>query len=81
MTQFSDRLLDPTKAKNLDRRKAVQKAVTELKHIDEARRRKEIVTFQQTYRLRNIEPLPEDADVAFFVKVWEIVDSIFPERR
>ncbi|MFN4260617.1 MAG: hypothetical protein ACK4RK_15080 [Gemmataceae bacterium] len=76
LEQFADRLIEPTKAKGLDRRQAVEQAVKELLQTDVLRRRKESNTFQKSYKLKKLIPLPENAHEEFLSHVWELVDSI-----
>jgi hypothetical protein len=79
LDEFSDRLLKPTKAKGLDRKKAAAQALRELMENDEARKRIESVTFQKAYSVRSFVPLPEDAHESFLNRVQEIVDVMFPD--
>ncbi len=78
LEQFADRLIEPTKAKGLDRKKAVEQALKEMMQTDQMRRRKESVTFQKTYKLATLVPLPENAHENFFTRVGDIVQVIFP---
>ena len=78
LDQFADRLIKPTKAKGLDRKKAAAQAVKEMLEHDEARRRIESLRFQKAYKLKALTPLPEDAHERFLVRVREIVNAIFP---
>jgi hypothetical protein len=79
LSEFTDRLRAPTKAKGLNVRKAVDQALRELMQKDEAGRRIESRHFQATHKLDKLVPLPEDAHEAFLARVWEIVDTMFPE--
>jgi hypothetical protein len=79
LSQFQTELLKATKAKRLDRRKAVETALEEIIENDAARRRGVTAKFQTTYKLDKLVPLPEDAHEAFVARVWEIVDTMFPE--
>jgi hypothetical protein len=79
LDQFSDRLQEVTKAKGLDRRKAVDQALKELWEHDDARVRLELSTFQRTYKLKTLAPIPELARAEFLARVMEIVNMIFPE--
>jgi hypothetical protein len=78
LDQFADRLQEVTKAKKLDRRKAVEHAIKELLEHDEARARFETVAFQKTYKLKTLTPVPPEAREEFLLRVREIVDAIFP---
>lgn len=81
LEQFTDRLQEVTKAKGLDRRKAVAQALKELMEHDDARRRLESFRFQREYHLKKLIPLPENAHEDFLARVWEIVDTIFPRDQ
>ena len=76
LDQFADRLLQNTKAKGLDRRKAVEKALKELMENDLSGRRYETATFQKSYKLKTLTPLPENAHEDFLSRVRDIVDTI-----
>ena len=76
--QFTDRIQEATKAKKLDRRKAVAQALKELMEHDEARVRLETSTFQKTYKVKSLKPLSGQVRDAFLARVWEIVNTIFP---
>jgi hypothetical protein len=78
LDQFADRLRETTKAKGLDRRKAVEQALKELMENDAPGRRYECLTFQKSYKLKTFTPLPENAHEAFLLRVREIVDTFFP---
>ena len=76
--QFADRIQEITKAKGLDRRKAVDRALKELMEQDAPRVRFETATFQKTYKLKSLEPLSEQVRETFLDRVWEIVDLFYP---
>jgi hypothetical protein len=76
--QFSIRLARSTKAKGLDKRKAVERACKEVMENDQARKRIETLKFQTSYKLKKVVPLAENAHVEFMTRVWEIVDTMFP---
>jgi hypothetical protein len=76
---FSDRLQEATKAKGFDRRKAVDQALKELWEQDDARVRLESSTFQRTYKLKKLIPIPELAREEFLARVMEIGNMIYPE--
>ncbi len=78
LDQFSDRIQEATKAKGLDRRKAVEQALKELMEHDQARVRAETAAFQRTYKLKTLSPLPEQAREDFHARIWEIVNMYFP---
>ncbi len=78
LRRFSERLLEPTKAKKLDRKKAVEQSLNELLQTDEARRRIESLNFRKAYKLKTLAPLPENAHQSFLARVREIVNTIFP---
>lgn len=78
LRQFMDRLVEPTKAKGLDRRKAVEQSLKEVMQTDAPRRRAESLDFQRTYKLKTLTPLPESAHEAFLVRVREIVNEVYP---
>jgi hypothetical protein len=78
LEQFTDRLLKPVKAKGLDRKKAVEQALKELMENDDKRKRIESLTFQKTYKVKKLTPLPESAHEDFLSQVREIVNAIFP---
>lgn len=78
LDQFTDRLQEATKARRLDRRKAVGQASRELMEHDEARRRVETVKFQRAYKLKTLLPLPENAHEDFLARVRELVNTVFP---
>jgi uncharacterized protein with gpF-like domain len=78
LRQFMDRLVEPTKAKGLDRRKAVEQSLKEVMQTDAARRRAESLDFQRTYKLKTLTPLPEDAQEDFLTRVREIVNEVYP---
>ncbi|MCS6978386.1 MAG: hypothetical protein NZM31_15460 [Gemmatales bacterium] len=79
LEQFVDRLLEPTKARHLDRRKAVEQSLKEVLEADEARRRSEQALFQRAYRLKKLVPLPRDAHESFVAQVRELVNETFPD--
>jgi hypothetical protein len=76
LRRFARRLVEPTKAKGLDRRKAAEQALREIMQTDTLRRRVESADFQRTYKLKTLNPLPEDAHEEFVARVREIVESI-----
>jgi hypothetical protein len=76
LDQFADRLIKTTKAKGLDRRKAVEQSLKELMERDDARKRYEVLNFQKSYKLKTLTPLPDNAHVEFLARVREIVDTI-----
>jgi len=78
LEEFGDRLVEPTKAKGLDRRKAAEQALKELMQTDTLRRRKESLTFQKSYSLKKLTPLPDDAYEPFVARVREIINAIIP---
>jgi hypothetical protein len=78
LDQFADRLIEPTKAKGLNRKKAVEQTLKELIQTDELRRRKESLTFQKTYKLKKLTQLPENAHEDYLARVREIVNEIMP---
>jgi hypothetical protein len=78
LDQFADRLQEKTKAKGLDRRKAVAQAVKELLDQDEARVRLESLTFQKSYQLKSLTPISSEAREEFLSRVRQIVDTLFP---
>ena len=73
-----DILPKPTKAKGLDRRKAVEQSLKEIMQTDALRRRIESLDFQKTYKLKTLLPLPEDTHEDFLARVREIVNAILP---
>jgi hypothetical protein len=77
LDQFTDRLQEVTKAKGLDRRKAVEQAVKELMEHDDARVRGESTTFQQAYKLKTLAPISEQVREEFLTRVWKIVNTYF----
>lgn len=79
LEEFATQLLKPTKAKGLNVRKAVEKALEELREKDDARRRIETATFQKAHKLRSVIVIPESAREEFDERVWEIVETMFPE--
>ena len=79
LDQFSARVLERTKAKGLDRKEAVEKALEEMMDHDDAGRRGETAKFQATYQLTKVVPLPKDAHHAFIKKVRGIVSEMFPD--
>ena len=60
-----------SKAKGLDRRKAVEQAVKELMESDDAAIRYESKTFQRAYKLKTLNPLAENSHESFIDDVWE----------
>jgi hypothetical protein len=78
LEQFTDQLVKPTKAKGLDRRKAVEQALKELLENDDARKRIESVNFQKSYKLKTLIPLPGTSHEEFLARVREIIGTIFP---
>ncbi len=78
LEQFAERVVKPTKAKGLDRKKAVQQALKELMENDDKRRRVESLLFQKNYKLQKLNALPEDAHEDFLARVREIVNATFP---
>jgi hypothetical protein len=78
LRQFMSLLSRPTKAKGLDRRKAVEQSLKEIMQTDGTRRRIESLDFQRTYSLKTLTPLPDNAHEDFLARVREIVDIIFP---
>lgn len=76
LDQFADRLLESTKAKGLDRRKAVEQALKELMENDRGARKHESQTFQRSHKLKTLAPLPSDAHEDFLARVREIADTI-----
>jgi hypothetical protein len=77
LDQFADELVESTKAKGLDRRKAVDQALKELLDFDHLRRRKESRVFEKAHGLKKLIPLPDDAHDDFVARVRELVESIF----
>ena len=78
LDQFTDRLQEATKAKGLDRRKAVEQAIKELLEHDEPRVRSEALTFQRMYKLKTVTPIPAQVREEFLNRVWDIVNDYFP---
>jgi hypothetical protein len=78
LQEFAERLMDPTKARKLDRKKAVEKALKELLQTADGRKRRESLVFQRSYKLKTLEPLPDTIQAEFESSVWEIVDTIVP---
>jgi hypothetical protein len=78
LEQFAERVVKPTKAKGLDRKKAVQQALKELMENDDKRRRVESLLFQKSYKLQKLNLLPEDVHEDFLARVREIASAIFP---
>jgi hypothetical protein len=78
LDQFDDRLQEATKARGLDRRKAVAQALRELMEHDGARRRGESASFQRAHGLKTLKPLPDEAHEEFLARVREIVDRLYP---
>jgi hypothetical protein len=76
LEQFADRVVKPTKAKGLDRKKAVEQAVKELMENDDKRRRIESLRFQKTYKLNKLNPLAENAHEDFLAQVREIINAV-----
>lgn len=79
LRQFMERLVEPTKAKGLDRKKAVEQALKEVMQTDALRRRAESVDFQKTYKLKSLKPLPDNSHEDFVTRVREIVNAIIPK--
>jgi len=78
LDRFAQRLREKTKAKGLDRRKAAEQALKELMENDAAGRRYEAVTFQKSYKLKTVVPLPENTHDEFLARVREIVEMMLP---
>lgn len=79
LQQFAIRLVMPLKSKKLDRKKAVEQSLKEVMETDALRRRVESLTFQKTYRLKKLYPLPENAHEEFLAEVRAMVDEVFPD--
>ena len=76
LEQFADRLLESTKARGLDRGKAVEQAIKESMENDRGARRHESLRFQKSYKLKTLTPLPGDAHEDFLARVREMVGTI-----
>ena len=78
LDQFANRVLERTKAKGLDRKAAVERALEEMLDQDSAARRGETSKLQRAYELQKLVPLPKDAHHGFIKKVRTIVSEMFP---